>query len=99
MQRQRRSEGGADVAALEQECTDPNQYHSRQDDEVVEEVLVTGSRIARRDFSANSPIQTVDDVRFEESSTIAMESVLNQLPQFVPAVRCDSGRVGTRTHA
>ncbi|MES2626174.1 MAG: TonB-dependent receptor [Pseudomonadota bacterium] len=56
-----------------------------QEGDEVEEVVVTGSRIARRDFSANSPITTTDELRFEESSTIAMESVLNQLPQFVPA--------------
>ncbi|MBN1240837.1 MAG: TonB-dependent receptor [Gammaproteobacteria bacterium] len=53
---------------------------------VVEEVTVTGSRIVRRDLEANSPIMTVDSGRFEESSTIGMESVLNQLPQFTPAV-------------
>jgi outer membrane receptor protein involved in Fe transport len=29
---------------------------------------------------------TLEEGRFQESSTIAMESVLNQLPQFVPAV-------------
>lgn len=52
----------------------------------VEEVVVTGSRIVRRDFSANSPIMTIDESRFQESSTIAMESVLNQMPQFIPAV-------------
>ncbi|HEX6998427.1 MAG TPA: TonB-dependent receptor [Gammaproteobacteria bacterium] len=52
----------------------------------VEEITVTGSRIVRRDFEANSPIMTVDTGRFEESSTVAMESVLNQLPQFTPAV-------------
>src|SRR5690606_24938094 len=51
----------------------------------VEEVVVTGSRIARRDFEASSPITTVEAERFEESSTIAIESVVNQLPQFVPA--------------
>jgi outer membrane receptor protein involved in Fe transport len=55
-------------------------------DQRVEEVTVTGSRIVRRDFAANSPIMTVDTDRFKESSTIAMESVLNQLPQFVPAM-------------
>jgi iron complex outermembrane receptor protein len=51
----------------------------------VEEIVITGSRIVRRDFEANSPILTVDATRFEESSTVAIESVLNQLPQFVPA--------------
>ena len=53
---------------------------------VLEEITVTGSRIVRRDLDANSPIMTVDTERFQESSTIAMESVLNQLPQFTPAV-------------
>jgi iron complex outermembrane recepter protein len=52
----------------------------------LEEITVTGSRIVRRDLDANSPIMTVDTGRFEESSTIGMESVLNQLPQFTPAV-------------
>ena len=56
-----------------------------QPDSQIEEVVVTGSRIVRRDFEANSPITTVDSSRFEESSTIAIESVINQLPQFVPA--------------
>jgi iron complex outermembrane recepter protein len=54
--------------------------------EVIEEIRVTGSRIVRRDFEANSPILTIDSERFEESSTISIESVLNQLPQFTPAI-------------
>lgn len=52
----------------------------------VEEITVTGSRIVRRDFEANSPILTVDADRFEETSNVAIEAVVNQLPQFVPAV-------------
>jgi iron complex outermembrane recepter protein len=51
-----------------------------------EEITVTGSRIVRRDFEANSPIMTIESGRFEESSTISLESVLNQLPQFTPAI-------------
>lgn len=49
------------------------------------EVTITGSRIVRRDLEAASPIVTVEDQVFEESSTLAVESVLNELPQFVPA--------------
>jgi outer membrane receptor protein involved in Fe transport len=52
----------------------------------IEEIQVTGSRIVRRDFEATSPIMTLDFERFEESSTIAVESVMNQLPQFIPAI-------------
>jgi iron complex outermembrane receptor protein len=51
----------------------------------LEEVQVTGSRIVRRDLEAASPVVTVEAQVFEESSTLAVESVLNQLPQFVPA--------------
>src|SRR5690606_11768673 len=51
----------------------------------LEEVLVTGSRIVRRDFTANSPIQTVDSGAFEQQASISLESALNDLPQFVPA--------------
>jgi iron complex outermembrane receptor protein len=54
--------------------------------DALEEITVTGSRIVRRDLEANSPILTIDTGRFEETSTIGMESVLNQLPQFTPAV-------------
>jgi iron complex outermembrane receptor protein len=52
----------------------------------VEEVVVTGSRIRRQDFEANSPIVTVSEELFEETSTVGVETILNQLPQFVPAV-------------
>lgn len=51
-----------------------------------EQVIVTGSRIRRQDFTANSPITTVTNETFEQTSTIGIETVLNQLPQFVPAV-------------
>ena len=40
----------------------------------------------QHDLVSNSPIQTVDAELFENSSTVAIETVLNQLPQFVPAI-------------
>jgi iron complex outermembrane recepter protein len=52
----------------------------------LEEVVVTGSRIARRDFEANSPITTIDQALIENTMSVGIEKVLNQLPQFVPAV-------------
>lgn len=62
--------------------------------ESAEEIVVTGSRIVRRDFEANSPIMTVDEELFENTSTIGVETVMNQLPQFVPAVtQFDSGEI------
>lgn len=53
-----------------------------QDD--LEEVTITGSRITKRDLSAPSPILTVGSEDFENTSTAAVESVINKLPQFAP---------------
>lgn len=64
----------------------------------LEEITVTGSRILRRDLTAASPIVTIETQQFEQSSTIAIESVLNQMPQFVPAgTQFDAA--GTQTSA
>ncbi len=52
----------------------------------LEEVVVTGSRIVRRDFQANSPITTVDQALLTNTMSVGLEKVMNQLPQFVPAV-------------
>jgi len=61
-----------------------NAYAQDQAPANQEQVLVTGSRIVRRDLTAASPIVTVSSQQFENSATTAVESVLNQLPQFVP---------------
>ncbi|HEY3516460.1 MAG TPA: TonB-dependent receptor plug domain-containing protein, partial [Gammaproteobacteria bacterium] len=52
--------------------------------QALEEITVTGSRIVRRDLEAASPIMTVDTQALEDTSTMSIESVLNQMPQFVP---------------
>ena len=52
--------------------------------QAVEEITITGSRIVRRDLNAPSPILTLDVSAFEQSSAIALETVLNQYPQFSP---------------
>src|SRR5690606_25316427 len=59
---------------------------AQQADPEIEEVTVTGSRIRRQDFTANAPITTIDRSAFEETGSIGVETILNQLPQFVPAV-------------
>jgi outer membrane receptor protein involved in Fe transport len=50
------------------------------------DIVVTGSRIARRDFTATSPIVTVDANLIEKSSSVNLEANLNKLPQFAPAL-------------
>jgi iron complex outermembrane recepter protein len=47
-------------------------------------IVVTGSRIQRRDYEANSPILTIDETLFKNSSTAAIETNLTKLPQFHP---------------
>ena len=56
-----------------------------QDDEALEEVTITGSRIVRRDFTSQSPIVTIDTETFENRVNIGIEAALNQLPQFTVA--------------
>jgi outer membrane receptor protein involved in Fe transport len=48
-------------------------------------IVVTGSRIVRKDYNSNSPIVTVDQGLLQNSSTAALEQNLNKLPQFVPS--------------
>src|SRR6188768_2126157 len=48
-------------------------------------IVVTGSRIQRQDFNSTSPMVTADEALLEQSSTSALESNLNKLPQFTPA--------------
>jgi outer membrane receptor protein involved in Fe transport len=48
-------------------------------------VVVTGSRILRRDNSSNSPIVTVEADQFQAQMGLNFESYLNQLPEYNPA--------------
>ncbi|WEK46968.1 MAG: TonB-dependent receptor [Candidatus Andeanibacterium colombiense] len=48
-------------------------------------IIVTGSRIQRADYENNSPTVTVDEGLLQNTSTAAIETSLNKLPQFTPA--------------
>ncbi|MBO9579703.1 MAG: TonB-dependent receptor [Sphingobium sp.] len=52
-----------------------------------EPIVITGSRIVRRDYQANSPIQTASAELFQNSSSSAIETSLNKLPQFSPTAK------------
>ena len=54
-------------------------------DDALEQIVVTGSRIVRRDYQANSPVQTIDSASLEDKASVSIENTLNKLPQFVPA--------------
>ena len=49
----------------------------------VEEVVVTGSRIVRRDLEVNSPLLTIDREILDDNAFISVEEALNDLPQFM----------------
>jgi outer membrane receptor protein involved in Fe transport len=48
-----------------------------------EEVIVTGSRIVRRDLESNSPLITIDRQQLEDNAFVSVEEALNDLPQFM----------------
>ncbi len=56
----------------------------------VDEIVVTGSRIVRRDYASNSPIVTVGRDDIEKLGSVTVDTLLNQMPQFVPSVSSTS---------
>jgi outer membrane receptor protein involved in Fe transport len=52
----------------------------------VEEIVVTGSRIARPDLVSSSPVATVGEKELEQSGVVNTENLLNTLPQAVPGI-------------
>jgi len=58
-----------------------------QDDPAAEPqaIVITGSRIVRPDFESNSPVVSVNKDLLQQTSTAALETSLNKLPQFTPA--------------
>ncbi|WP_114395092.1 TonB-dependent receptor domain-containing protein [Oleisolibacter albus] len=55
-----------------------------QDTGSLDEIVVTGTRIARKDFVSDSPLSTVGAEQFQQTGSLTAENLLNQLPQVVP---------------
>jgi len=66
-------------------------------DDTVEEIVVTGSRLVRRDFTAPSPIQTVDRQMLAFAGQQTLEATLNRLPQLTPDFDRTSNNPGNGT--
>jgi iron complex outermembrane receptor protein len=67
----------------------------------LQEIVVTGSRIARRDYISNSPIASASEQDFKLTASATPEVFLNTLPQVVPdsgASSTDQRRGGGGTH-
>lgn len=66
-------------------------------DEAVEKIAVTGSRIRKADFVSNAPVATIGAEQFQLTATVNTESLLNTLPQVVPGLDRTSNNPGNGT--
>ncbi len=69
----------AAAPGLAQDTADESEYEN-----VLEEVVVTGTRIARSDYESASPIVTVSRSIFDLSGSPSVQRMLDTLPQFSP---------------
>lgn len=67
------------------------------EDAAIEEIVVTGSRIKRRDFTSISPISTLDRATIENTGQVTLETALNQLPQVTPDLERTANNPGDGT--
>ena len=70
------------LPALAQEAATPNPE--------LTEITVVGTRIAKKDYEATSPVVTVSEDTFRLSGEPQIEQVLNTLPQLVPSITTTS---------
>jgi iron complex outermembrane receptor protein len=63
------------------------------------DIVVTGSRIVRKDYVANSPIVTVSKEDFQATGSVNIETLINDLPQFTPAGNAASNSPNTAGQA
>lgn len=59
-----------------------------------ETIVVTGSRIARRDLDTPAPLAVVSGVEFRNFGAVNVENIVNNLPQVVPGTTAFSNNPG-----
>lgn len=62
-----------------------------------DEIIVTGSRIAREDLAAPSPVQTISSQQLVLTNTVNSEEFLDALPQVIPSLDSSSNNPGNGT--
>ncbi len=60
------------------------------DDANDDEIVVTGSRIPKKDFTSTSPVFTVSQEQIKLSNSVNIENLLNELPQVIPGANSTS---------
>jgi outer membrane receptor protein involved in Fe transport len=68
-----------------------------EEEEFLEEVVVTGTRIKRRDYTSSSPLTTLGREEFEFSGQPTLEEYLNKMPQVQPDYGRTSNNPGDGT--
>ncbi|MBB5517243.1 TonB-dependent receptor plug domain-containing protein [Amphiplicatus metriothermophilus] len=68
-----------------------------QDETTGDRIVVTGSRIARQDLAAPSPLTTVDSAALQIVAITNTEDFLNDLPQLIPSFDSTSNNPGDGT--
>ncbi len=68
-----------------------------QDEQIIEEVLITGSRIKRPDLEAVSPFTSIGAEEFKLSGAVNIEQKLNELPSTLPSFGSGSNNPGDGT--
>jgi outer membrane receptor protein involved in Fe transport len=64
-----------------------------------EDIIITGTRIARPGYTSSSPVASIDANELARQQPADVESVLRQLPQFVPSLGAEvnNGGAGAST--
>jgi outer membrane receptor protein involved in Fe transport len=70
--------------ALAQSAAIAQDNETTTNEQPIEEIVVTGSRIARRDFVSPSPISTIDRATIDAAPHATMEDLINRMPQVLP---------------
>lgn len=88
--------GAAFIAtpALAQNVVPPAQTADEQELSEEGAIVVTGSRIARRNIESSAPIAVVGQEEFALSGTVNVEQVINTLPQVIPGTTSFSNNPG-----
>lgn len=82
--------GAAMVAATALIAAPAMAQEAPEQDDQVEDIVVTGSRITRQDYQATSPIVTVSQEDFQATGSVTIDTLVNDLPQFVPSINSTS---------
>lgn len=74
-------------------------HNAAAQEQQLEEIIVTGSRIARTNLVSPSPVTQVDAVELQFTGTVNVEDLLNDLPQVVAGLTSttNNGSNGTAT--